>query len=264
MRSLFIVAVLALVIVLIPVAVSAQDVYFNAPLQAELTEGQTYSVEWLAGGAETVDILICGTRTPLGGRPRGDFEIPAATKVTAVQGVQTITIPWIDSLKFFIRIISRDGAGKKVSSAQREFRFRPAVLADRPDDGIYVDLHQKTNQRLFVESGGVITKACICSSSMNYSWMPPNVHPKTPHDHAGVYKVISRQRTAYSKLYEVEMPWALQYLSGHFIHATSPPLYKLLGRPASHGCNRLTREDAHALFDATPLGARVEIIGPGK
>lgn len=262
MRSFVIVAVCVLAFISAPLV--AQDVYFNAPVQAELTEGVSYSVEWLAGAAETVDILICGTRTSVGGRARGAFEIVVGKNVSAVQGLQTITIPWIDSLKFFIRIISRDGAGKKVSSAQREFRFRPAVLADRLSDGIYVDLHQKTNQRLFVQSSGVVTKAYICSSSMNYSWKPANVHPKAPHDHAGVYKVISRQPSAYSKLYEVEMPWALQYLSGHFIHATSPPFYKLLGKPASHGCNRMTREDAHALFDATPLGARVEIIGPGK
>jgi len=54
----------------------------------------------------------------------------------------------------------------------------------------------------------------------------------------------------------------MRYLSGHFIHATSPNLYKFLGEPASHGCNRLTKTDAKALYDATPLGTRVEVIGP--
>lgn len=241
---------------------SAQDLYINGPEQAELTEGQTYTAAWNAGGAETVDISVCGTRTPLGTKSRGPFEIVIARGVSAVQNESSFTMPWIDSVKFALRIIGRGGAGEKVSAGEREYRFRPAVLANRADDGLYLDLHQKVNQRLYAQKDGIITRAYISSSSMKYSWKAVNVHPETPHDHAGVFSVISKSPKAHSRQYDVDMPWAMQYLSGHFIHATSPNLYSRLSRPASHGCNRLTREDARELYDATPIGTRVEVIGP--
>jgi hypothetical protein len=254
------------IVLLLVVCVSAlaQDMFINGPEQAELTEGQTYVAAWNAGGAETVDISVCGTRTPLGTKSRGPFEIIIARGISAVENERAFTMPWLDSAKFALRIIGRDGSGNRVSAGEWEYRFRPAVLANRVDDGLYLDLHQKVNQRLYVQKDGIITRACVSSSSMKYSWKPVNVHPETPHDHAGVFSVKAKIRKAWSRQYEVEMPWAMQYLSGHFIHATSPNLYSRLGRPASHGCNRLTREDARELYDATPLGTRVEVIGPNE
>ena len=246
------------------VPVHCQDLSIDGPPRAELVEGAAYGFSWNAGGAETVDILIQGTRAPLGDQARGTFEIVLARKLPAVESETTCTLPWMDSLKFTLKMIGRDGAGKKVSSGERTYRFRPASLANRIDDGVYVDLHQKTNQRLYVETGGVITRTYICSSSIAYHWLPTNVHPKDPHDHAGVFKVLSKAEMVHSHQYDVDMPWAMQYLSGHFIHATSPPFYKLLGRPASHGCIRLHRQDARELYGLTPAGARVEVIGPHK
>jgi lipoprotein-anchoring transpeptidase ErfK/SrfK len=241
----------------------AQDVYIAGPEQAELTQGQTYLAAWNAGGAETVDISLVGTRTPLGAKSRGPFEIAIARGIPAVENERAFAMPWVDSAEFALRIIGRDGSGNRVSAGEREYRFRPAVLANRTDDGLYLDLHEKTNQRLYVQKNGVIARAYICSSSMKYRWLPANVHLETPHDHAGVFHVISKSPKVHSRQYDVDMPWAMQYLSGHFIHATSPNLYRLLGRPASHGCNRLTREDARSLYAATPVGTRVEVIGPG-
>ncbi len=257
MRCLFII-----LLILASGMAFCQDLSLDGPTQAELVEGTPFIVSWNAGGAETVDIVASGTCTPLGDQARGAFEIILARGVPAVECQTSCTLPWVDSPKLTLKVTGRDGAGKKVSYAERQFRFRPAILADRPDDGIYVDLHRKTNQRLYVVTGGTVGRMYICSSSMAYRWLPTNVHPETPHDHAGVFKVLSKAEIVHSHQYDVDMPWAMQYLSGHFIHATSPNFYRLLGTPASHGCNRLTRKDAQAIYSITPVGMRVEVIGP--
>lgn len=240
----------------------AQDLSIDGPAQAELVEGVPFTVSWNAGGAETVDIVASGTCTPLGGRPRGAFEIVLARGVSAVECEATCTLPWIDSPNLTLKVIGRDGSGKKVSYGERRYGFRPAILAGRLDDGIYVDLHQKTDQRIYVETGGVITRIYICSSSIGYRWLPITVHPKEPHDHAGVFKVLNKAELVHSQEYDVDMPWAMHYLGGHFIHATSAPFYKMLGQPASHGCIRLHRQDARSLYGISPVGMRVEVIGP--
>ncbi|HEY3298101.1 MAG TPA: L,D-transpeptidase, partial [Armatimonadota bacterium] len=214
-----------------------------------------------SSGGEGVNVFIYGRRTPLGKTSRGDFIIPIAERIPPAQGLVAFTLPWIDSDKFFIKIKEYDGSGILIAAAEKEYRFRPAVLENRLKDGIYLDLHQRVNQRLYVQKDRRITHVYLCSSSENYRWLPPKSHPSVPHDHAGVFKVLDKKLDHYSKLYEVHMRWSMHYLSGHFIHATYPNLYRKLGRPASHGCNRLTRSDAEELYKATPTGTRVEVIG---
>ena len=249
-----------LIIACLPAA--SQEIYLTPLPQSELTEGQSYHVEWSAGGAETVAVILTGECMPLGGKSRGSFETVVMKGVPAVNCECTFTMPWVDAISFTLKAKGYDGSGHLISVGEQKYRFRPAVLANRFDDGIYLDLHLKTNQRLYVQKDRVITKAYLSSSSENYLWEPPNVHPKKPHDHAGVFKVLDKNPNHWSKLYEVRMYWSMRYLSGHFIHATSPNLYGLLGQPASHGCNRLTKADAKALYEATPVGTRVEVIGP--
>lgn len=240
----------------------AQDINLIPPSQSELTEGQSYHVEWSAGGAETVNVILQGERIPLGGKSRGSFEIVVLKGIPAVNCECTFTMPWVDAITFTLKVKGYDPSGHLISVGRQEYRFRPKVMANRFQDGIYLDLHLKVNQRLYVQKDKVIAKAYLSSSSENYLWTPPNVHPKKPHDHAGVFKVESKEPMHYSKLFDVKMFWAMRYLAGHFIHATYPNLYRLLGQPASHGCNRLTKTDAKALYDTTPIGTRVEVIGP--
>jgi lipoprotein-anchoring transpeptidase ErfK/SrfK len=240
----------------------AQEIVITWPGERELVEGRTYTLEWLAGGASTVNILIDGMRTPLGAKSRGPFVIVLATGVPAAEGEYEFVLPWIDVIEFRIKIKGYDPSGYQVSIGERSYAFRPAVLADRTADGIYLDLHERTNQRLYVQKDRRITRVYLSSSSENYLWTAPDRHLKKPHDHAGVFKVLEKRRTHWSRLYQVQMPWSMRYHVGHYIHATSPNLYPLLGRPASHGCNRLTREDARELYEMTPIGTRVEVIGP--
>lgn len=233
------------------------------PNRQSLTEGNIYTISWLATIGETVSITASGKRTPLGTTSRGNFSIPIAKKVPAVQGEHSFKLPWIDAGKFTIRAKEYDSAGRMVASGEREYEFRPLVLANRTKDGLYLDLHASKNQRIYVQKDGRITRVYISSSSENYRWLPPNKHIPQPHDHAGVFQVLQKNPSHWSSLYNVSMPWSMRYLGGHYIHATSKRYYKLLGRPASHGCNRLSRYDAQQIFNATPVGTRVEIIGPG-
>ena len=51
---------------------------------------------------------------------------------------------------------------------------------------------------------------------------------------------------------------ARAYGRGIYIHGT--PQEKLIGRPASFGCIRMRSRDVVKLFNAVPVGARVEIV----
>src|SRR5262245_41238002 len=74
-------------------------------------------------------------------------------------------------------------------------------------------------------------------------------HP-TP---VGVFSVIQKHKDHYSNLYGAAMPYMQRITwSGSALHEGPLP-----GRPASHGCIRLTREFAQLLWKATKIGARV-------
>ncbi len=244
-------------------AAHGQHVYLIGPDRYGMQENDTYTITWSADpGIKSVAVLATGERTPLGKQSRGDFDIVISDPVPADQGQVEWKVPWIDSISFFVKLKGFDDSGQMVTTTAREYGFRPAVLWGKTQDGIYLDLHNKTHQRLYVQKDYKITKGYLSSSSEGYDWVPPNVHPRHKHDHAGVFRVLSKERNHYSRLFDVNMPWAMRYVGGHFIHATSPNLYKYLGTHASHGCNRLTRTDARELFRATPIGTRVEVIGP--
>lgn len=256
------VIIMVLIALAAPSVLHAQSLHLTDPDRAALLEGKEYDIAWQEDGIDTVSITVSGTRTPLGTESRGEFTIPIATGIPATDDEYTWEAPWIDSVTFEIDIKGFDASGNQVAEDQREYGFRPAVLAGKMADGIYLDLHEQTHQRLYIERGGRIVNAYLSTSSRNYNWLPSDVHVDTPHDHAGVFHVLGKELMHWSALFQVEMPWALRYLKGHFIHATQPDQYFALGTPASSGCNRLTYEDAFELYESTPIGTRVEIIGP--
>jgi len=242
---------------------AAQTLSITGPSRNGMLEGETYDITWYAEGLRSVTVVVYGTKTPLGTALRGRFTIIVSKPVPAENGIVRWTVPWIDSIAFGLKIKGYDDLGQLRATDERTYRFRPAVMADRLADGIYIALHRRSNQRLYVQRNQRITRAYLCSSSQNYRWVPAGVHPSTPHDHYGVFKVQEKTTLHWSNEYQLPMPYALRYHGGHFIHATSRNMYRYLGRPASHGCNRLTRHDAMELFKMTPVGTRVEVIGPG-
>jgi lipoprotein-anchoring transpeptidase ErfK/SrfK len=66
---------------------------------------------------------------------------------------------------------------------------------------------------------------------------------------SGSFRVLSMKEMHYSRKYDnAPMPNALFFTSvGHAIHATTA--VRNLGRPASHGCIRLSPKDAKTLYD---------------
>jgi lipoprotein-anchoring transpeptidase ErfK/SrfK len=66
---------------------------------------------------------------------------------------------------------------------------------------------------------------------------------------SGSFRVLSMKEMHYSRKYDnAPMPNALFFTNaGHAIHATSS--VRNLGRPASHGCIRLSPKDAKTLYD---------------
>ncbi len=66
---------------------------------------------------------------------------------------------------------------------------------------------------------------------------------------SGSFRVLLMEEMHYSRKYDnAPMPNSLFFTSrGHAIHATTS--VRALGRPASHGCVRLSPRDAKALYD---------------
>lgn len=74
----------------------------------------------------------------------------------------------------------------------------------------------------------------------------------------GVFEILQKREEHYSNLYnDAPMPY-MQRLTwdGIAFHVGTLP-----GEPASHGCIRLPRDFATALFELTKLGTVVEIVG---
>lgn len=73
----------------------------------------------------------------------------------------------------------------------------------------------------------------------------------------GTFRVLVMKEMHYSRKYDnAPMPFSIFFTNnGHAIHATSA--VGRLGRPASHGCVRLSPKDARALYDLVErAGAR--------
>ncbi len=51
---------------------------------------------------------------------------------------------------------------------------------------------------------------------------------------------------------------AQAYERGIYIHGT--PVENLIGRPASYGCIRMRSRDVIRLFDATPVGTKIDVV----
>lgn len=259
MRSIIIAVLLLL---MVSGQVNAQAIMITGPNRAALLEDRTYDITWFASGVDKVSIRAYGTNTPVGGQSRGDFSIPIADSIPASQGSVKWQVPSIDSISFTVEVKANNQPPGSDIIATQTFGFRPAVMAGKIAAGIYLDLHERTHQRLYLQKAGKIVRAYLSTSSANYLWLPSNSSLQTPHDHAGVFRILGKEPLHWSRLFDVPMPWAMRYTGGHFIHATSPGEYEFLGTPASSGCNRLHYDDARALYSITPIGTRVEIIGP--
>jgi lipoprotein-anchoring transpeptidase ErfK/SrfK len=79
----------------------------------------------------------------------------------------------------------------------------------------------------------------------------------------GNYKPQLLERMHYSRLYDyTPMPYSIFFRSGYAIHGTTE--VRNLGRAVSHGCIRLSPENAKSLFDLVrshgPQNTTIEIV----
>lgn len=79
----------------------------------------------------------------------------------------------------------------------------------------------------------------------------------------GNYKPQLLKRMHYSRLYDyTPMPYSIFFRSGYAIHGTTE--VRNLGRAVSHGCVRLSPENARSLFDLVrshgPQNTTIEIV----
>ena len=79
---------------------------------------------------------------------------------------------------------------------------------------------------------------------------------------SGWFDVYLRQTLHHSSLYDVDMPYSLFFSGGQAIHASTA--LARLGSPASHGCVRLPRRNARALFNESPVGRPVIVTRWGR
>lgn len=240
------------------------DIALTSPTNYQLVEGESYDVRWNANGLKNITIVATGHLTDFPEKPRGDFNEVIARNASGNGGSVRWKVPYLDAVKFKIIAKGYDQDNHKYVTDSKNYTFRPAVLSGRHADGIYIDVRDEKRQRMYVLKDDRLTHAYLTSGSRANEYYPRNIHPSKPHDHDGVFSIIEKKPIWHSKLFDVDMFWAMRYWSGHFIHGTYPNEYSKLGTPASSGCNRLNREQAKELYDMTPVGTMVEIIAKNK
>src|SRR5262245_3917421 len=76
----------------------------------------------------------------------------------------------------------------------------------------------------------------------------------------GSYRVFRKEQRSWSVPYKVWLPWASYFVGGVAFHEYPdvPPT------PASHGCVRVPRWDAQWLYQQTPIGTPVTVLGRSR
>jgi lipoprotein-anchoring transpeptidase ErfK/SrfK len=136
-------------------------------------------------------------------------------------------------------IRKRSKASARKSESKNHGKTEPALVIPPGPLHVIVAI-DKQRVTLFADGKPV-------ASSTIFSGTPG--HP-TP---LGVFSVIQKRRHHISNLYAAQMPYMQRLTwSGTAMHQGPLP-----GRPASHGCIRLTKDFAQLLWKATKVGARV-------
>ena len=116
-----------------------------------------------------------------------------------------------------------------------------ALLAAAFPVAALADLRSVTDiseQRMYVVQGGEIVHVWRVSTAGQPGCSTP----------AGRYRPTRLERTWYSSKYDwAPMPYAIFFHGGYAIHGTTE--VSKLGRPASHGCIRLSVPNARTLFN---------------
>lgn len=236
-------------------------VRFTSPIDGgEVVEGGKAFIRWESGGPiEKVRLYYSYDICPLAGRSRGRYGRVMFDQMIPNFGEVPWTVPWMDTDGFRLRIAAYGADDELIASEEIGVRFRPAELKDLPDRAIGII---KKRQRLYYYEGGRIRRMHIVSTAAPGYLTPPMKPGSYDPKRGAMGKVFGKQWNAWSSRYHCWMPFWLQITSSgsHGIHATSPPFYGYLGRPASHGCVRQHRADAQVLYGLVDVGTPVYVF----
>ncbi len=126
------------------------------------------------------------------------------------------------------------GAASAAAAAEQRVAEMPVAKVPSASLRLEVDLSQ---QRLFIIENG----------ELKHTWLISSGRPSTP-TAQGSFRPQWASRMWYSRQYDfAPMPYAVFFNGGIAFHATTAT--GLLGRPASHGCIRLSLENARHLYE---------------
>ncbi|MHB8996996.1 MAG: L,D-transpeptidase [Armatimonadota bacterium] len=238
-----------------PDAPPGLSVIYPAPGDA-INEGVN-TIIWNTGGRIAyVRLSYAGEKCALGGRSRGTFG-ETITK-TVNNGQFQWQAPWMDAPELKLHIVGYGLDDKQLAATEVVYQFKPKIAQQKPDTCLVVS---KAKQRLWYLKDGVIKRMHVISTAAK-GFYTPNMHPGSRDRTRGAMgKVFGKSLAPVSRAYEVVMPHWLQITASgsHGIHATSPPYYSRLGKPASHGCVRQHRSDAKILYDMVRVGTPVYV-----
>lgn len=139
--------------------------------------------------------------------------------------------------------LGRDGVVGPQTAAALAAASPPAPRAT--GDARHAEVLLDRQLVLYVENGAVVRTLHASTGQSGYG---------TP---AGTYRVSRKELRSWSVPYSVWLPYASYFVGGVAFHeAASVPAY-----PASHGCVRLPNGDAQWLYDRTPTGTQVVVMG---
>ncbi|HEY3398187.1 MAG TPA: L,D-transpeptidase family protein [Armatimonadota bacterium] len=225
---------------------------------AEWLEGSPATIRWVSTGPiKTVRLFFYGDLSRLSGNARGSFSNVIADAAPNT-GSYRWTVPWIDASGFVIRLAGYDAKGQRLAETERGIDFRPKEAAGLEGTYIVVSKHR---QRLWYYQDSRLRWISLVSTAQA-GYETPQMRPGSYGSRGAMGKVFGKDPDAFSKMYKVHMLWwmAITSSGSHGIHATSPNFYDYLGSPASHGCIRQTREDAHNLYDMVKVGTPVYVF----
>lgn len=137
---------------------------------------------------------------------------------------------------------------------------QPALNQKLPTSTQYVVLVDISDQRVYVFKDGTVIKDMVCSTGL------PGKDTET---HTGNFKIQSSGKSFFSKTYQEGGYWWVQYDGDFLFHSVPfdvnrkiiPAEEAKLGQPASHGCVRLSLDNAKWFYDTlhTKVGTNVVI-----
>lgn len=133
------------------------------------------------------------------------------------------------------------------------------TVSDLPlADSGRIDIYISAQRLEYWKSDKKLLTAKISSAFTGIN-SPANIHPEKPHNHVGKYLVYLKQQRHYSKQYHCWMNYCLFFCNGHAIHACQISDIKHLGRPASHGCIRVSPENMKKIFAWASVNTEINI-----